>query len=155
VDTAELNTVGTFWRDDSTGTGYVYVKNAGADTCAVGDVMGVFKTTYAHGHADTTAATMLDYDDAGDIVSHVSGVALSILATGEFGWLWADGPSTVHTILTDGTIAQGDGLVLDDGLSVATSEIAAQAHGSFGFAHVADSAGSVLTGATLRNTAFL
>ncbi len=152
VDTSPRCPPGTQYLDASTGTGYVYVYNAGADSSVLGEVMGVF-STYAFGSMSTTAATMLDYDDAGDIVSHVSGVCLAVIATTEYGWLWAHGPSTVHTMVTDGTIAAGDGLVLDDGLSVATTEIETQDHGTFGFAHAADS-GTTLTGATLRNTAF-
>ncbi len=153
VDTVPRCPPGTLWLDEATGTGYVYVYNAGADSWLDTEVIGVFATTFAIGHADTTAATMLAYDDAGDIVTHVSGVALSGVATTEYGWLWAHGPSTTLVIKTDGTIAAGDGLVLDDDLSVATTEIETQDHGNFGYAHVVDS-GTTLTGATLRNTAF-
>lgn len=154
VDTNPRCKVGTFYRDQSTGTGYVYVYNAGADTWAAGEVVGVHATTPTFGYADTTAATMLDYDDAGDIVSHVAGIGLSSVATTKYGWLWCHGPSATHTITTDGTLAAGDGLVLDDGLSVATTEVETQDHGNFGYAHAADSDANVLTGATLRNTAF-
>lgn len=145
---------GTNWTDYDTGLTYVFVYNAGASDIADNDVVGVFITTVARGHVSTTAATMLDYDDAGDIVSHVAGVAIGPIETLTFGWLWAAGFDPSGTITTDGTIAQGDGLVLDDGLKVATTEIETQDHGNFGFALAAD-VSTTLTGACLRNTAFL
>jgi len=151
--TSPIDEPGHCVTDDSTGITYVYVWHKGATAIAAGDVVGVFSTV-ARGHVSTTNTTMLDYDDAGDIVSHVAGVAVGAIAAASYGWLWAAGFDAAGVITTDGTIAAGDGLVLDDGLKVATTEIETQDHGHFGYAHAADSS-TTLTGATLRNTAFL
>jgi hypothetical protein len=70
----------------------------------------------------------------------VAGIALSALATGEFGWLWWYGYGT-HAITTDGNIAAFQELLCADDAKVATPNTSAASahHMPFGFSLAADS----------------
>ena len=138
VSSTQVVPVGSVFFN-SEGLGYVFVLQAGADSTAVGDVVSIF-STYAYGSVSVTAATIADYTDGTTIRPIIAGVALSVLATNKYGWLWFYGRGT-HSITTDGNVAANDLLTVTDGAKIATREVtAATAHRSpIGVAHAADS----------------
>ena len=131
------------------GREYVFVYNFGADSFAVGDVVST-STTFVKGNVSNTAATVADYTDGTTIRPIIAGIALSVVATTQYGWLWFKGTGT-HAITTDGNVAANDLLTVTDGAKIATREVtAATAHRSpIGVAHAADSS-TTLSSATLK-----
>ena len=130
---------------------YVYVYNFGADTFAVGDAVSV-ATTSTRGYVSTTAATIIDVTDGTTIRPVFAGVALSAVATTQYGWLFFKGRTTSHTLTTDGNVAALDILKMTDGAKIAVREVtAAEAHaGIIGKAYAADS-GTALTNYEIGN----
>ena len=120
---------------------YVFVYNFGADSFVIGDVVSI-ATTNTRGYVTNTAATVEDYTDGTTIRPVIAGVALSAVATTQYGWLFFRGRTTTHTMTTDGNVAADDLLTVTDGVKIATREVtAATAHRSpIGVAHAADAA---------------
>lgn len=147
VSSSEVVPLGSLFFDYQ-GRGYVFTYNFGATSTAVGDVASV-ASTFTYGHMSVTPATIADYTDGTTIRPVIAGVALSIIATTKYGWLWCYGRGT-HTITTDTNVAANDLLTVTDGAIIATREVtAATAHRSpIGVAHAADS-GTALTNASL------
>jgi len=128
---------------------YVFVYNFGADTFAVGDVVSI-ATTNTRGYVSNTDATVEDYTDGTTVRPVIAGVALSAVATTQYGWLFFRGRTTTHAMTTDGNVAADDLLTVTNGAKIATREVtAATAHRSpIGVAHAADS-GTSLTNYSL------
>lgn len=123
------------------GTGYVFVKNAGADTFAAGDVVSVYDSSgFTFGFASTTDATEPAFSDGTTSRPLVAGIALAALTTDDFGWLWFWGYGT-HAITTDGNVAAYQELITaDDGKVALPNTTAATAHHlAWGLALAADS----------------
>ena len=104
--------LGRNFTDHNTGKSYAYIYNAGADTMAAGDIVGIFKTTPAQGHVSTTAATMTDNGTAGIF----AGVAVSAIPTVNYGWIQVAGYCANAT--TDAGVTQGATCVMDGGTTV-------------------------------------
>jgi hypothetical protein len=103
---------------------YVYVYNFGADTFAVGDAVSI-ATTSTRGYVSTTAATIADVTDGTTIRPIFAGVALSAIATTQYGWLFFKGRTTTHTLTTDGNVVALDLLTVADGAKVAVRDVTA------------------------------
>jgi streptogramin lyase len=148
VSTTTVVPLGTVFQDTD-GRLYAYVYNFGADSFAVGDVVSI-AATFTFGHVSNTAATVADYTDGTTIRPIIGGIALSVVATTQRGWVWFGGTGT-HAITTDGNVAANDLLTVTDGAKIATREVtAATAHRSpIGVAHAADSS-TTLSSATLK-----
>jgi len=131
------------------GIGYTYVYNAGADATAVADVVQVFDTTLAMGHVSVTAATTLANSDGTTAGGTPAGVAVSVMATTTYGWLWSWGHSLTNTITTDGNVVAGPMAVLDTA-KIAVLGVPANHHCKFGISTAADSS-TTATGAILFN----
>jgi hypothetical protein len=145
VSTTQVVPLGSVFYDYE-GRGYVYVYNFGADSFAVGDVVCI-ATTDTPGYVSNTAATVGDVTDGTTIRPVIAGVALSIVATTQYGWLFFYGRSvTKHALTTDGNVAANDLLTVTDGAKIATREVtAATAHRSpIGVAWAADSSTTLL-----------
>lgn len=123
---------------------YVFVYNFGADTFAVGDAVSI-ATTSTRGYVSTTAATIADVTDGTTIRPVFAGVALSAIATTQYGWLFFRGRTTTRTLTTDGNVAALDILTITDGAKIATREVTAATahHGIIGKAYAADSGTSL------------
>lgn len=142
IYTTAYTPVGTtyFKRSSNGATGYVFVKNAGADTLAAGDVVSIYDSSgHTYGSVSTTDATEPAFSDGTTSRAMVAGIALSALATNEFGWLWWYGYGT-HSITTDGNITAFQELLCADDAKIATpNTTAASAHWlPFGFSLAAD-----------------
>lgn len=137
--TTEVVPVGTVYHTQ--GRGYVFAKNAGADSTAAADVVACFSAaSFTYGSVSVTAATEADYDDGTTVRALVAGVAGCVAATNEYLWLWFDGYGT-HNITTDGNVAIYNGLICADGAKVATPNTTAATahHAAFGISLAADS----------------
>lgn len=125
---------------------YVFVYNFGADSFAVGDAVTIASTT-TRGYVTTTAATVADVTDGTTIRPIFAGVALSVVAATQYGWLFFKGRTITHALTTDTNVAALDLLTVTDGAKIATREVTAATahHGIIGRALAADS------GSTLSN----
>lgn len=125
--------------------GYVFVKNAGADTFAAGDVVSVYDSSgFVFGSVSTTDATGPAFSDGTTSRPLVAGIALSALTVGTWGWLWFAGYGT-HAITTDTNVAAFQELITDDNGKVAVpNTTAATAHHlPWGLALAADSSSTL------------
>lgn len=145
VTTTLVVPLGTVFCDSNGGL-YARFYNAGAGTTAVGDVVGQYDSTgTTFGYGSVTAATILDCSDGTTTRSLVLGIAISVVATGSYGWLQFGGYCS-RSITTDGNVAKGNGLIAADGAILATpNTTAATAHWmQFGIA-LADDASTTLS----------
>lgn len=139
--------VGTVWVNyNGIGCpGYVFLKNAGADTLAAGDVVSVYDSSgLTFGSASTTDATEPAFSDGTTSRALVAGIALAALTTDTYGWFWFHGYGT-HAITTDTNVAAFQELVCADDAKIATpNTTAATAHHlAFGLALAADSSSTL------------
>lgn len=88
-----------------------YVYNAGADTLAVGDFV-CFSTNSTYGNISGTVATCMHNGTAGV----AAGVAQSAATTATYLWVQTGGKGR-KALVTDGGVAEGDGLVINGGTS--------------------------------------
>ena len=155
VDTAQRTEPGNLWYDEATGLTHVYVYNAGAATLSAADAVGVF-TTLARGHVSGTDGTMLEQTDGTTVTKACAGVAVSTIATTEFGWLVAKGFNPTGVVTTDGSVAIGSELAIKDAtVTFKGGATAATAHvGGCGYGLAAD-VGTTLTGYILMDTYFV
>lgn len=107
-ETENLGTLGGLYTWE--GKVYRWVYNAGADNITAGEVVGWFLTTPAAGHVSGTAATFMDNGVAGI----AAGVAEGAITAGRYGFVLKEGVTTA-TITTDGSVAQGESLVVNGG----------------------------------------
>lgn len=147
ISTTQVVPLGTVFYGTG-GRRYVFVYNFGADSFVAGDVCSL-PTTDTHGYVSNTAATIADPTDGTTIRPVIGGIALSAVATTQYGWLWFWGRGT-HTITTDQNVVDRDLLTVTDGAKIATREVtAATAHRSpIGLALATDS-GTALNDAIL------
>jgi hypothetical protein len=138
VDTADMYAIGTPWTDQSNWKRYRYVYNAGADTWEIGEPIGVYLTATTFGECSFTAATQLVMTDGTDICTPCAGIALSEVATTEFGWIQVGG--ICNYMVTDGTLNASIGGVVDDNGVVVTAAAETLAHGIFCVGITADAA---------------
>lgn len=124
ISTSQVVPLGTVYEGEF--GRYVYVYNFGADTFAVGDAVSI-ATTSTRGYVSTTAATIADVTDGTTIRPIFAGVALSAVATTQYGWLFFMGRTTTHTLTTDGNVVALDLLTVADGAKVAVREVSAAA----------------------------
>lgn len=132
--------VGTTWFSPE-GAGYVFLKSAGADTMAAGDVASVYDSSgFVFGSCTVTDATTPAFSDVTTSRVLVAGIALAALTLDTWGWFWFWGYGT-HAITTDGNVAAWNGLICADDAKVATpNTTAATAHWmQFGLSLAADS----------------
>lgn len=150
VTTSAKATPGTVVHDNATGKRYCYVYNAGAASTAAGDLVGVFLTE-AWGSISMTAATQHVSSDGTTNVTLVAGVAVSTIATTEYGWIQVGG--ICSSITTDLSIVLGDPMYCADNAKVATTATSAHWHGKFGYALNTDASTS-LTSSVLTDCIF-
>lgn len=103
IDTERKCPLGTS-RLGASGRKYRYGYNAGADTLAVGEVVGNH-TNSTYGNITGTVATFVD--GAISSIGIGVGVAKAALPTTTYGWFQTDGPND-DAITTDGNVAEGD-----------------------------------------------
>ncbi len=136
VYTTEAIGVGTQYTDSSNKR-YVFCYNAGADSTAQGDTLGLFLTTPAWGHISVTAATSQVITVNAVVLTAVSGIALSTIATTEYGWIQVGGYA--ENVTTAGALATGNAVICADNAKIATLADETMFHGVFGFAPADDS----------------
>ena len=129
VDTSDLYAMGTPYVDESNWKRYRYVYNEGADTWEIGEPIGVLLTATAIGQCSFTALTQLVMSDGTDICTPVAGIALSEVATTEWGWIQVGG--ITNYMVTDGTLNASIGGFVDDGGVVVIKAVETNAHGIF------------------------
>ena len=137
--------------EDGKGRCFMYVKNEGTASTAAGTVVGHFSTTLADGAISAVATTVIECG-LGSVMP-VAGVALSVIAEDEYGWIQVKGRN-IGIILSDGGVAAGDALVCDGGATPtfqADTAVAGEEHGVFGFSLVADDASSIPANSAVIN----
>jgi len=137
VSTSQVVPLGTVFESEF--GDFVFVYNFGADSFAVGDAVSI-ASTKTRGYVSTTAATIADVTDGTTIRPVFAGVALSVVATTQYGWLFFRGRTTTRALTTDGNVVDNDLLLVTDGAKIATRSVSAGtgAHGLIGRAHAAD-----------------
>ena len=91
---------------------YRYCYNAGADTLAAGEIVGQH-TNSTYGNVTGTVATFVDGTSTCGLGL---GMAMSAAPTLNYLWVQTGGANDV-AITTDGSVAEGDGLVVEGGAS--------------------------------------
>lgn len=130
--------LGQYGFDVATGRGYRYYYNGGADSTVVGDVAAVRGTTF--GYVSTTSGEGII--NAAATCAYAAGVAQAVIPNGYCGWFQTSGPGRVAIAVTDGSVAAGDGLVIDGGATPAgavDTMAAGEEAQVFGYAITADS----------------
>ena len=139
IYTSEVIKIGTQHTEEtSEGTKrYVFCINQGTTSTVAGDVLGAFLTTPVTGHFSRLATTVVECSLSDTM--WVVGIALSVLAEDEMGWIQVGGYSS--NITTDQGISAGDGLICDGDATptfIAETASATEEHMVFGFADADD-----------------
>lgn len=98
--------------EDRLGRKFFYGKNEGTASTVAGQAVGAFLTTPAIGAVSMTAATVVEATLG--TATPAAGFALSVVAEDEYGWFQYSG-SNIVALVTDGSAAAGDPLVIDGG----------------------------------------
>ncbi len=131
---------------DSKGREFFYGKNEGTASTVAGQAVGAFLTTPAVGAVSMLATTVVECG-LGSVMP-VAGIALSVVAEDEFGWFQTKGVNLV-ALVTDGGVAEGDGLVVDGGATPTfdfDTAIAGEEHGIVAYALADDTSTSLAVG---------
>jgi hypothetical protein len=131
--------VGDRRYDASAHKAYRFVQNKGATSWTIRVPVGVFLTSTTLGECSFTAATQMLIKEGGTDVTAVAGIALSTVATTEYGWIQEGGLATVET---DGNVDAEEGVYVADNGIVALPVTEPTHVGRFGVAATADGSGT-------------